>query len=239
MTIGEDGTIDRVPFMMALFFAHAFRTIGEPSSYLYPLVSAFLLRRPIMDFKDVPMLYDLLYAAGQGSRRERRWMVRFIRDSVRSRSVSSSSGDQSTSVTLTHQVLFQDWQICKRRHTFALLASIFQSTTEYNLRTLIIQALQSMTAVPEASIHLAEKEGLIEWLEMACLDDAGKGVALEDIMIILENTVSALVSRDMSKSNKIFERERRWHIQILGCISRIAPVRGGSNSHPVAYISLE
>lgn len=90
MTIGEDGIVERVPFMMALFFAHALRTIGEPSSYLYPLVSAFLLRRPVMDFKDVPMLYDLLYAAGQGSKRERRWMVRFIRDSVRSRSVSSA-----------------------------------------------------------------------------------------------------------------------------------------------------
>lgn len=74
--------------MMAFLFAHAFRTIGEPSSYLYPLISAFLLRRPTMDFRDVPMLYDMLYAAGQGSKRERRWMVRFLRDSLRSRSVS-------------------------------------------------------------------------------------------------------------------------------------------------------
>ena len=84
----ETGTLTRVPFMMAFFFAHALRVIGEPSSYLYPLISTFLLRRPTLDFNDVPMLYDMLYAAGTGSRRQRRWMVRFLKDSIRSRLVS-------------------------------------------------------------------------------------------------------------------------------------------------------
>jgi nucleolar pre-ribosomal-associated protein 1 len=122
----------------------------------------------------------------------------------------------------------QDWQICQRRHTFALLASIYQSSTEYNLRSLIIQSLQAMTAIPEASIHLAEKEGLVEWLEMACLNDqsTGRGATLEDVIGILENVVTALVQRDMSKSSKVFERGRRWHIQVLGCLQRIAPVEG-------------
>lgn len=85
-----------------------------------------------------------------------------------------------------------------------------------------------MTAVPEASIHLAEKEGLVEWLEMSCLSDKsfGRGVAVEDVVLILENVVSALVRRDMAKMDKVFERERRWHIQVLGCISRLAPVQG-------------
>ena len=85
-----------------------------------------------------------------------------------------------------------------------------------------------MTAVPEAAIHLAEKEGLVEWLEMSCSSDGslGKGAAIEDVVLILENVVAALVQRDMSKSTKVFERERRWHIQLLGCIYRLAPVRG-------------
>jgi len=96
------------------------------------------------------------------------------------------------------------------------------------LRSLIIQSLQAMTAIPEASIHLAEKEGLVEWLEMACLNDqsTGRGATLQDVIGILENIVTALVQRDMSKSSKVFERGRRWHIQVLGCLQRIAPVEG-------------
>lgn len=78
----------RIPFIMAVFFAHALRSTADPSSFLYPLISRFLLQRPTLDFNDVPMLYNLLYAAGQGSKKERRWMARFIRDGVRSRAVS-------------------------------------------------------------------------------------------------------------------------------------------------------
>jgi nucleolar pre-ribosomal-associated protein 1 len=78
----------RIPFVMAVFFAHALRATADPSSFLYPLISKFLLQRPTVDFNDVPMLYNLLYAAGQGSKKQRRWMARFIRDGVRSRAVS-------------------------------------------------------------------------------------------------------------------------------------------------------
>lgn len=78
----------RIPFVMAVFFAHALRATADPSSFLYPLISKFLLQRPTVDFNDVPMLYNLLYSAGQGSKKQRRWMARFIRDGVRSRAVS-------------------------------------------------------------------------------------------------------------------------------------------------------
>jgi nucleolar pre-ribosomal-associated protein 1 len=77
-----------MPFITTLFFAHVLRAIADPSSFLYPLTSRFLLQRPVLDGKDVPMLYGMLYAAGEGSRKERRWIVRFIRDAARSREVS-------------------------------------------------------------------------------------------------------------------------------------------------------
>jgi nucleolar pre-ribosomal-associated protein 1 len=161
----------------------------------------------------------MLYAAGQGSRRERRWMVRFLRDSVCSRAVR---------ISLIPKRKFtdhlgcppQDWQICKRRHTFALLASLFQSSSDHNIHPLIAQALAAITSVPEAAIHLVEKEGLVEWLEMADVT-VKRAELLPYVLQILDNAVSALIQRDMSKSSKLFATERRWHLPVLNCLQKL------------------
>lgn len=153
----------RLPTMISLFFAHALRTLGDPSSFLYPIISGFLLRRPSVDVHDVPLLYEMLYAPGTDGRRSRRWIVRLIRDGCR------SSGD---------------WRVLRRRHTFALLASIFNSSVDRTLNLNILQAIRSMVAVPNGAKHLVELEGLIGWLGM-CLE-SGKITTKEDRVVVLE-----------------------------------------------------
>jgi nucleolar pre-ribosomal-associated protein 1 len=80
--------IPRLPTIMSLFFAHTLRALASPSHFLYPLASRFLLQRPTFDAADVPMLYGCLYASGEGWKRERGWIVRLIRDGMRSEAVS-------------------------------------------------------------------------------------------------------------------------------------------------------
>lgn len=116
----------RLPTYTTLFFAHALRVIFSPSSNLYPTTSRFLLQRPQFDLNDVPMLYAMLYSSmvsdvgkREGAwKRERIWILRFLADGM----VSS-----------------KDWLVLKRRHTWDLLATVFQSNQgEPNTQRLVL-----------------------------------------------------------------------------------------------------
>lgn len=61
----------------------------------------------------------------------------------------------------------QDWRILQRRHTFSLLASLFQSTssaTDPQTRHTILEILGQMTANPTAALALVRREGLLAWI---------------------------------------------------------------------------
>ncbi|ELU36765.1 hypothetical protein AG1IA_09205 [Rhizoctonia solani AG-1 IA] len=117
-------TIPRLPTYTTLLFSHALRDIFSPATPLYPLISRFLLQRPQFDPKDVPLLYTLLYSSSGEWRRERGWMLRFLADGMRST---------------------EDWKVLKRRHTWDLLASLFQSSIEDRmLRLSILESYSTM-----------------------------------------------------------------------------------------------
>ena len=98
--------IPRLPAFTTLLLAHAFRGIFYPSNFIYPLTARFLLQRPTLDPADVPMLYGMLYSSSDDWKKERAWIVRFLSDGI---------------------VGNEEWRIMKRRHTWDLLASLFQS----------------------------------------------------------------------------------------------------------------
>jgi nucleolar pre-ribosomal-associated protein 1 len=110
-------TSPRLATYTTLLFCHAIRCLYSPSSILYPLISQFLLQRPEYDPADPPMLYSLLYSSltssggrKEGSwRRERLWLIRFLADGM----ISS-----------------KDWVVLQRRHTWDLLASVFETYQE-------------------------------------------------------------------------------------------------------------
>ena len=83
----------RLPVLITTFLAHVLRTLASPSNTLYPAVSRFLLQRSVFDPVDVPMLFGMLYASGEGHKRDRAWIVRLIRDAARSDAVSEMVTD--------------------------------------------------------------------------------------------------------------------------------------------------
>jgi nucleolar pre-ribosomal-associated protein 1 len=105
--LDDPDSLPRVPSYTTLLLAHAFRALFYPSSFLYPLTARFLLQRPTLDSGDVPMLFAMLYSSDEEWRKERGWIVRFLADGM-----TGSS---------------EDWRVFKRRHTWDLLASLFQS----------------------------------------------------------------------------------------------------------------
>jgi len=97
----------RLPSYTTLILMHALRGIFYPSNFIYPLTARFLLQRPELDTTDVPMLYGMLYSSSDDWKKERGWIIRFLSD-----------GMMST----------EDWRVLKRRHTWDLLASLYQSS---------------------------------------------------------------------------------------------------------------
>ncbi|KAF8429386.1 hypothetical protein L210DRAFT_3508558 [Boletus edulis BED1] len=97
----------RLPTFTTLILLHALRGIFYPSNFIYPRTARFLLQRPELDVSDVPMLFGMLYSNSDDWKKERGWMLRMLGD-----------GMAST----------DDWKVLKRRHTWYLVASLFQSS---------------------------------------------------------------------------------------------------------------
>lgn len=109
----------RLPSYTALVLVHAVRGIFYPFGFIYPLTARFLLQRPELDIDDVPMLYGMLYSSSEDWKKERGWMIRFLADGM---------------------MCTKDWRVFKRRHTWDLLSSIFQSSeTDHTLRNGILE----------------------------------------------------------------------------------------------------
>ncbi|OCF73524.1 hypothetical protein I204_05367 [Kwoniella mangroviensis CBS 8886] len=135
----------RLPILTTLFFAHALRSLANPSHFLYPLSSRFLLQRHVFDPTDTPMLYSMLYASGDGWKRDRGWIIRFLKDGVRSDA---------------------DWRVIRRRKVWSLLATMFSSSLDPAFRRTVLQAMESMVTIPAAARSLVLRDGLIVWLSM-------------------------------------------------------------------------
>lgn len=96
----------RLAAYTTLHLAHALRGIFYPAAFTYPLTARFLLQRHGFDTTDVPLLYTTLYSAGDQWKKERTWIIRFLADGM---------------------VGIREWRVLKRRHTWDLVASLFQS----------------------------------------------------------------------------------------------------------------
>lgn len=147
-----------LPTTTTLFIAHALRSVVTPGSFIYPVISHFLLQRPELDVGDVPLLYNLLYTASDKYKQERMWILRFLRDVAR-------SGGRS------------DWKIFKRRRTWELLASLYdacdvtavgisaeRAVEEAAMRALIEDTTAWLMRNGDVAIELVTRRGLLTWI---------------------------------------------------------------------------
>ncbi|KAI0751700.1 ribosome 60S biogenesis N-terminal-domain-containing protein [Daedaleopsis nitida] len=136
----------RLPAYTTLLLAHAFRGIFYPSNFIYPLTARFLLQRQTLDPSDVPMLYAMLYSSSDDWKKERAWIVRFLGDGI---------------------VANEEWRILKGRHTWDLLASLFQSEQrDRTLRRSVLEVLANITCNARATSSLILRHALLSWIEM-------------------------------------------------------------------------
>ncbi|KAG9026256.1 hypothetical protein FRB95_009056 [Tulasnella sp. JGI-2019a] len=202
--------VPRLPTYVTLLLAHAMQCVFYPQNFLYPTIMRFLLQRPEMETRDVPMLYTSLYSNSDDWRRERSWIVRLLADGM---------------------VNTADWTMFKRRHTWDLLATLFQeSAHEPVLRQSILQVLLNLTTIEEAARSLVVKGGLLGWMEVQT-DGLLKGEELswlkvfENVLVMvgiekLEKSSAGLWKESMSRSLSTLLR-RQGAIEHLFLAARI------------------
>ncbi|KAJ7044085.1 ribosome 60S biogenesis N-terminal-domain-containing protein [Mycena alexandri] len=192
--------LQRLPSYTTLILLHALRGIFYPSNFINPLTARFLLQRPALDATDVPMLYGMLYSSSDDWKKERGWIIRFISD-----------GMMST----------DDWRVLKRRHTWELLAGLFQSSEQdLTLRNSILEVLANLTCNAQATTSLILKSSLLHWIEMQVLISTTEAIAW---IKILENILLILDAQKLESSTA-----GEWRFVICRCLSLI--LRGMTRS---------
>lgn len=73
---------EAIPSVIALFLANCMHIIGTPESTLYPAFTRFLLQRPLLDQRDVPMFYLLFYTTSEEPVEDHRWLLRFLAEGL-------------------------------------------------------------------------------------------------------------------------------------------------------------
>ncbi|KAI0052681.1 hypothetical protein FA95DRAFT_1483272 [Auriscalpium vulgare] len=190
----------RLPTFTTLLLAHALRGVFYPANSIYPLTARFLLQRPELDTTDIPMLYNMLYSDSEDWRKERTWQLKFLADAM------LDAGED-------------EWRIFKRRHTWDLLASIWQSGDyDRSLRVGVLDILQNLTAHRRIATSLVLKSGLLAWIEMALVPREDEMVRW---LIILDNIVTVV---DAPKLESATSGE--WRASIGRAVSLLASDSG-------------
>ncbi|EJD00768.1 uncharacterized protein FOMMEDRAFT_169024 [Fomitiporia mediterranea MF3/22] len=190
----SDENVFYLPSYITLVLAHSIRGIFYPSNFIYPITARFLLQRPELDVKDVPMLYSMLYSSGDDWKKERTWMVRFISDGM-------LSGE--------------DWRLLKRRHTWDLLASMFQGAhDDRSLRHSILDVLANLTCYMQATSSLILRSSLVQWIEMHVItsrpDESTAWVKIiENILVVADSTHIEQVTMG------------EWQLSLFRCLAHL------------------
>ncbi|KAI6110769.1 ribosome 60S biogenesis N-terminal-domain-containing protein [Pisolithus croceorrhizus] len=205
-----DNVPRRLPTYSTLILLHALRGIFYPSNFIYPRTARFLLQRPELDVTDVPMLFNMLYSNSDDWKKERGWMIRMLAD-----------GMTST----------EDWRVLKRRHTWDLLASLFQSTKKDRaLRAGILEVLANLTCNAQACNSLILKSSLLSWIEIQLIyGHHGETMAW---LRILENIA---VIADTSKLERAMGME--WFAVICRSLSHIVQMSGDPDAGTLCQIA--
>lgn len=122
----------RQPTHITLLMAHAIRAIFYPGNFLSPSIFKFLLQRPELDVEDVPMLLGMLYSSSDDSKKEKSWIIRFLKEGMKST---------------------KDWTLLQRRRTVDMLCTVFEGSRDGSTRTAILEVSHSISVIMVGYLH--------------------------------------------------------------------------------------
>lgn len=174
-----------------------------PSHSLYPVFNSFLLSKPLLDFTDLPLFYDLFNSTNEHYKSNRNWILNGI-----------LSGMQTN----------KDFKITSRRHIFPVMFCYFESSiADSNSRFLCLKILYRAFDVSENITDLFYGGCLIPFLNGVVLSTNRSVTFLYSIITIIENGIEKmndLVKRDIIVIiNSIINRIRILEVSWINFIN--------------------
>ncbi|KAM0791109.1 hypothetical protein ACM66B_004398 [Microbotryomycetes sp. NB124-2] len=168
-----------IPAIIALFLSEAMATIGRPSSPRYPLFVRFLLQRPVLDQKDVPMLYQMFYSTSEQPLQDRVWILRMVEMGL---------------------CRSQDWKVLRRRQVFELLASLFETAKASHggfrakaqnelVRQMVLKVLVRASLIPQAAREMLSRNGILSWIASQTFANANEASLA---LVVLSNLAASV-----------------------------------------------
>ena len=153
--------------VVGVFFCKALIILLHPDHYLYKSINKFLLHRPITPLDDIPMFFDLMYAASPDNQYQKRnWELDTLASSL-------------------HR--YRDYKLYKRRRVLGILMGLYDGVSVDNhFRTSILQLLTKACGIKRIAVDLVESESLLSWLQMHVVSSP------EEIFKILEILLKTL-----------------------------------------------
>ncbi|TIB66612.1 hypothetical protein E3P77_02195 [Wallemia ichthyophaga] len=161
--------VPRQPTLITAFVSHATRAIVNPSNHAYPLIMRFLLQRPQLDVKNVPLFFDLLLSYGEDRRWERGWILKLLRDGVKSS---------------------YDWLMMKRRHNWDVLATLYESSTDdIAIKTLIEEVALTLTSNPATATNIVTSKPFLMWINQQFAITKVGSRSLKNFLKVVSNII--------------------------------------------------
>jgi len=176
--------------------AHALRGIFYPSHFLYPHTSRYLLQRPELDRSDIPMLLSMLYSSSDDAKKERLWMLRLIRDGLRSD---------------------MDWRVVRRRHVLDMLGSMFEgSPNDHSLRSAVMEILVEIASMQNAVTTLIVRHAWLSWVDLQL---SSLTIRRDEDVLWLKMIHQLSLSANYGQLDKLTDGS--WRLDIHGCLRRL------------------
>ncbi|GES88332.1 ribosome 60S biogenesis N-terminal-domain-containing protein [Rhizophagus clarus] len=145
----RDDNIQRIPTIITIFVAHSLNIFMNPGHFMYPLINKFLLQRPFLDLKDIPMFYSLFHSSTNNYQKEKVWILRLL-----------SAGLKT----------YDDYKVFNRRYIWNTITCYYTSPLADNItHKLIIEILFQAASIPNVITNMIKNQGLLTWLYHICV----------------------------------------------------------------------
>ncbi|KAM3724667.1 Nucleolar pre-ribosomal-associated protein [Dirofilaria immitis] len=140
-----ENPVQRLPHVVAHFFARVTKLILHPEDPVYQPIMAFLLLKPSIDTQNVPEIYKLLLSSStQHYNKERHWCLRLISDSL---------------------IEPNDYNILQKRFGIKLLLSLFGSViADQETKKFILLSLRAILQHRSVANDLYVRQNFHSWI---------------------------------------------------------------------------
>lgn len=174
----------RLSTLMTCFVARVAHILLKPEHPFYIMMNSFLLQRPALDLRDLPLFYNMFNSSTMQHASERSWMLQLLVDGMKDS---------------------PDYYLYKRRHVIELALSYHDSPiSDHRSQTLVTQLLLSALKIQPAAYDLTKNYGIVAWIHSLCYKSSSELQSSLDLLHTLWFSLHSpdKGSRDLAEEEK-------------------------------------